>query len=272
MLAYPALNGLIGSDQMTGGCNCYRIGVKTTADGARYKLATVKGKPAVSTKNATYLCRTQKLFSQTDEYKARVAAGEKDPKPKLPWLNVPSTSDNQALVSIVNEYPYRAKILVSWTTNTLQATSGALRDSVIEKLKDPVRRAAPHCLRRIHRRACAIGRLYRARHHAVRELRRSHARGLLARPGQHGAVASETAKHRRACRRPLRKLRGLLRRRCTCLQPSRLRRERYRERRRHLLSIERCSRLLLEGRGQPGLRHRAGGRCERRGRAVAGAR
>ncbi len=137
VLAYPALNGLIGSDQMTGGCNCYRIGVKTTADGARYKLATVKGKPAVSTKNATYLCRTQKLFSQTDEYKARVAAGEKDPKPKLPWLNVPSTSDNQALVSIVNEYPYRAKILVSWMTNTLQATSGALRDSVIEKLKDP---------------------------------------------------------------------------------------------------------------------------------------
>ena len=134
VLAYPALNGLIGSDQMTGGCNCYRIGVKTTADGARYKLATVKGKPAVSTKNATYLCRTQKLFSQTDEYKARVAAGEKDPKPKLPWLNVPSTSDNQALVSIVNEYPYRAKILVSWMTNTLQATSGALRDSVIEKL------------------------------------------------------------------------------------------------------------------------------------------
>ncbi len=136
VLAYPALNGLIGSDQMTGGCNCYRIGVKTTADGERYKLSTVKGKPAVSAKNATYICRTQKLFSQTDEYKNRVAAGEKDPKPKLPWLNVPSTSDNQALMSIVNEYPYQAKILVSWMTNTLQASSGALRDSVIEKLKD----------------------------------------------------------------------------------------------------------------------------------------
>nr|WP_255417929.1 molybdopterin dinucleotide binding domain-containing protein [Gordonibacter sp. 28C] len=136
VLAYPALNGLIGSAQMTGGCNCYRIGSKTTTDGDRYKLATIKGKPTVSAKNATYICRTQKLFSQTDEYKARVAAGEKDPKPKLPWLNVPSTSDNQALVSIVNEYPYQAKILVSWMTNTIQATSGALRDSVIEKLKD----------------------------------------------------------------------------------------------------------------------------------------
>lgn len=137
VLAYAALNGLIGSAQMTGGCNCYRIGVKTTADGARYKLATVEGKPTVSAKNATYICRTQKLFSQTDEYKARVAAGEKDPKPKLPWLNVPSTSDNQALVSAVNQYPYQAKILVSWMTNTLQATSGAMRESLIDRLKDP---------------------------------------------------------------------------------------------------------------------------------------
>lgn len=136
VLAYPALNGLIGCVQMTGGCNCYRIGTKTTADGARYLLSTIEGKPAVSTKNATYICRTQKLFSKTDEYKKRVAAGEENPKPKLPWLNVPSTSDNQTLISIVNEYPYRAKILVSWMTNTLQATSGALRERVIEKLKD----------------------------------------------------------------------------------------------------------------------------------------
>lgn len=135
--AFRVLRAITGSNQMTGGSNAYRMGVKTTADGARYKLDSVKGKPSVSAKNATYICRTTKLFDKTDEYKNRVAAGEKDPKPKLPWFNVTSTSDNQALMSIVNSYPYQSKILVSWMTNTLQATPGAMRDTVIERLKDP---------------------------------------------------------------------------------------------------------------------------------------
>ena len=135
--AFRVLNAIIGSNQMTGGCNVYRVGAKATADGARYKLGTIAGKPAVSAKNASHICRTGRLFSATDEYKARVAAGEEDPKPKLPWFKSSATSDNQALMSIVNQYPYQAKILISWMVNTLQATPGAMRDAVIERLEDP---------------------------------------------------------------------------------------------------------------------------------------
>ena len=130
------MNALIGCNQMVGGHMPYRIGGKGLADGPRYKLSTVIGKPSVSTKNATYISRTAKAWQATDEYKARIAAGEKNPQPKLPWFPVGISSDNQALVSIANQYPYQAKILFSWETNTLEASPGAMRDEFIEKLKD----------------------------------------------------------------------------------------------------------------------------------------
>lgn len=131
------LNYLIGSDQMVGGMMARRNGAKTTADGARYLLSKVTGASKVSNKNAIYLSRTNKAWETTDEYKNRIAAGESNPKPKLPWVYSGGSADNQALIGAVNAYPYQAKILVSWMTNTLQASSGAMRDVVIERLKDP---------------------------------------------------------------------------------------------------------------------------------------
>lgn len=137
LAAYLFLNAMVGSNQMVGGTMSRRVSAKTSADGTQYKLATVKGKPGVSAKNATYISRTGKTFDKTDEYKNRVAAGEKDPKARLPWYSHPSGSDNQALVSAAMAYPYQAKILVSWMTDTLQASSGAMRDAIIDRLKDP---------------------------------------------------------------------------------------------------------------------------------------
>lgn len=136
-LAYRLLNAMIGSNQMIGGSAPRRISAKTSADGTQYKLATVKGKPSVSTKNATHLSRTGRAWEKTDEYAKRVAAGEKDPKPKLPWYASSTVSDNQALVSMINQYPYQCKILFAWMSNTIEATPGALRDEVREKLMDP---------------------------------------------------------------------------------------------------------------------------------------
>lgn len=137
LAAYLFLNAMVGNSQMVGGQMSRRVSAKTSADGERYKLATVKGKPAVSAKTATYISRTGKTFDKTDEYKNRVAAGEKDPKPRLPWFSHPSGSDNQALVSAAMAYPYQAKIMISWMTDTLQASSGAMRDAIIDRLKDP---------------------------------------------------------------------------------------------------------------------------------------
>ncbi len=134
---YRILNALIGANQMVGGAMARRVSAKTTADGPRYKLSSYAGKPKVSASNATYISRNQKPWKKTDEYAIRFAAGESDPQPKLPWFPGTAAADNQALLSIVNQYPYSAKILVSWMSNTIQATPGAFRDEVVERLKDP---------------------------------------------------------------------------------------------------------------------------------------
>lgn len=137
LAAYLFLNAMVGSNQMVGGLMSRRVSAKTSTDGERYLLATVDGKPKVSAKTATYISRTGKLFQRTDEYKNLVASGKKDPKPRLPWFSQPSGADNQALVSVAMAYPYQAKIVISWMTDTLQATSGAMRDAIIDRLKDP---------------------------------------------------------------------------------------------------------------------------------------
>lgn len=137
MAAYTFLNALIGSNQMLGGMVSRRVGAATTADGKRYKLSTIAGKPALTdAKNCQNIGRTKRIWKKTDEYKNRVAAGETDPKPLLPWFSHTGVSDNQALISALCKYPYQAKIVMSWMTNTLQATSGLLRDSVLERMKD----------------------------------------------------------------------------------------------------------------------------------------
>ncbi|OUO91326.1 hypothetical protein B5F40_04270 [Gordonibacter sp. An230] len=134
-LAYRMLNALIGSDEMIGGCGPSNMGASTTADGKRYKLGTVEGKPDIS--KAQCIARNGKAWEKTDEYKNRVAAGEKDPKPMLPWFPVESSADSQALASIVNQYPYQAKIILNWMRTSLECIPGAMRSEVIDKLKDP---------------------------------------------------------------------------------------------------------------------------------------
>ena len=138
MASYTMLNAMVGSNQMDGGMVPRRVGASTTADGKRYKLSTIAGKPAVTDgKTAMNIGRTKCAWQKTEEYQNRIDAGEKDPKPRLPWFGTyTGVSDNQALASIVAQYPYQAKILISWMTNTLQATPGALRDTVIDRLKD----------------------------------------------------------------------------------------------------------------------------------------
>lgn len=135
--AYRLLNAMIGSNQMTGGSAPRRVSAKTSADGTQYKLSTIAGKPSVSAKTATYISRNAKAWAKTDEYAARVAAGEKDPKPKLPWFPGSTTADNQALTSIVNQYPYQCKILFAWMSNTIEATPGMLREETMSRLEDP---------------------------------------------------------------------------------------------------------------------------------------
>lgn len=131
------LCAMAGNLQVRGGSWPVMSAPPLEAPGQRYDLAIVEGAPDVTLANATMIARGGKSWSQTDEYKNRIAAGESDPKPQLPWYSFGPLSDSQALMSIVNAYPYQCKIFVSWMANTLQGTPGAMRDEVIEKLKDP---------------------------------------------------------------------------------------------------------------------------------------
>ena len=131
------LRALVGSNQMTGGSFPSGMPNVEGKGAARYDLTTVKGQPGVTTKNATILSRGGKAWEKTDEYKNRVAKGEKDPKPMLEWFTTGTQSDSQALMSVVNQYPYQCKIMMTWMCNVIQATPGAMRDEVVERLKDP---------------------------------------------------------------------------------------------------------------------------------------
>lgn len=136
VMGAAVLHALVGANQMIGGNAPNSPAPTTTGNGARYKLGSVEGKPSVSTKNATYISRTVKAWRETDEYKNRIASGESDPKPLMPWFANGAASDSQALLSIVNRYPYQCKILTSFMCNTIQGTPGAMRDEVVARLCD----------------------------------------------------------------------------------------------------------------------------------------
>ena len=138
--AHLLLKAMIGSNQMVGGSmpTCITAGASTGA-GARYTLTPTNdaGKAAAGT--GTYISRTGIPFSATDEYAQRVAAGESNPQPQLPWYAVKRISDSQALVSMANSYPYKPKILITWMFNTFEAASGCMREEMLEKLQDTER-------------------------------------------------------------------------------------------------------------------------------------
>lgn len=131
------LRALIGSNQMIGGSVPAGGSPVIEGKGVRYDTGTIVGAPKISAKNATIISRSGKAWHTMSEYKNRVAAGEKNPKPKLPWYPMAKQSDSQALMSAVNQYPYQCKIMLTWMCNILQATPGGMRDEVIERLKDP---------------------------------------------------------------------------------------------------------------------------------------
>lgn len=133
------LKALVGSNQMQGGSFGGPGAPVTEGKGARYDIATasIEGMPDVSGKNAAQLARCGRAWEKTDEYANRVAAGEEDPQPLLPWYPMASQSDSQALMGVVNQYPYQCKIMMTWMCNVIQATPGSMRDEVIERLCDP---------------------------------------------------------------------------------------------------------------------------------------
>lgn len=127
------LPSLMGAINKKGGMMQRRVAYTSFADGPKYNLADIENAPEPS---GMVISRTGVRYEDTTEYKNKVAAG-KDPYPaKLPWHPVGGPSDNQAIYSIINEYPYKAKIMMNWMFNPLLSSPSVARKEVIKKLTD----------------------------------------------------------------------------------------------------------------------------------------
>lgn len=126
------LCSLVGAMNKKGGVIARRISYKTFASGPRYQLNVIQDGPKTT---GMRISRTGIKYEDTTEYKDKVAK-EQNPYPsKMPWHPIGSASDNQAIFSIINKYPYQAKIIMNWMANPLLAVPAASREDVIDKLK-----------------------------------------------------------------------------------------------------------------------------------------
>lgn len=136
VLGGVALCCMVGCYNMKGGMVRRRVSFTSVADGKKYKLSTIDGKPAVS---GARISRTGFAYEKTSEYKRRKEAGENPYPATLPWYSFGSASDNQAVFSVVNSYPYPPKIVFNWMANPFFAVPGACREDVMKEFAKPER-------------------------------------------------------------------------------------------------------------------------------------
>jgi tetrathionate reductase subunit A len=129
------LNALIGSVNKKGGLIMRRMAYPAVAGGPQYDLVNFAGQPK---KQGIGIGRNS-AYEKTSEYKNRIAKGEKAYPSRLPWHAAVVGADNQALFSLVNGYPYQAKILMNWMANPLFTTPAGARKEVVEAIKNPAR-------------------------------------------------------------------------------------------------------------------------------------
>jgi len=137
-MAHHVLATLVGAFYKKGGMIPGVGGASYNLLMNQYKLL---GLPKALPSQGVPICRTG-VYENTTEYKDKVAKGENPYPSKLPWYAfgtmsfVGGNSDNQAIYSMVNSYPYQAKILMVWMANPLHSTPGAARNEVAKEMKN----------------------------------------------------------------------------------------------------------------------------------------
>lgn len=132
-MALNLVNALIGCFNKKGGVIKRRLAYPSTSQGPRYDLTTIKDRPK---KSGVGLGRNSH-YEKTSEYRNKKAQGLSPYPSRLPWHAPVTGADNQAVFSMINGYPYHAKILINWMSNPLFATPAAARKDVMDALKNP---------------------------------------------------------------------------------------------------------------------------------------
>ncbi|SEA39402.1 Molydopterin dinucleotide binding domain-containing protein [Desulfuromusa kysingii] len=130
--AFTLINAMLGNINKKGGVINRRLAYPSTSGGPRYDLKSIKGGPK---KGGVNLGRNG-IYEKSTEYKNKVAAGQPAYPSRLPWHAKVTGADNQAVFSLINGYPYPAKILINWMSNPFFATPAAARKDVMDAFKN----------------------------------------------------------------------------------------------------------------------------------------
>lgn len=131
-MALYLLSALMGSWNLKGGMIKKPPEYASFDRGPRYDLTTISGAPR---RFGVRLSRDYP-YESTTEYREKVKKGENPYPSRLPWHPLNRSMDNQALYSIINGYPYKAKIFINWMANPFFSTPGAAREEIINEFKD----------------------------------------------------------------------------------------------------------------------------------------
>ncbi|SMH31653.1 molybdopterin-dependent oxidoreductase [Maritimibacter sp. HL-12] len=127
------LNALVGNLNALGGTTAGGGSYKAVAPGPRYDLVGFPGKVKPRGVDAG---RGGFAYEKTSEYKRKVAAGENPYPARAPWHAFSQPLGAQWLTALLEGYPYRAKALITWSSNPVYGVAG-LSAEIDAKIRDP---------------------------------------------------------------------------------------------------------------------------------------
>lgn len=133
--AIVMLNALVGNLNAKGGTTAGGGRFKDVQKGPRYNLLAFPGKVKVKGVDAG---RGGFAYEKTSEFKRLVADGKNPYPAQAPWHSFTQPMGAQWLTSVLEGYPYKAKAVITWSSNPVYGVAG-MENDVKEKIKDTKR-------------------------------------------------------------------------------------------------------------------------------------
>ncbi|MFS8184938.1 molybdopterin-dependent oxidoreductase [Pseudovibrio denitrificans] len=133
--AIVMLNALVGNLNAKGGTTAGGGRFKDVQKGPRYNLLAFPGKVKVKGVDAG---RGGFAYEKTSEFKRLVADGKNPYPAQAPWHSFTQPMGAQWLTSVLEGYPYKAKAVITWSSNPVYGVAG-MENDIKEKIKDTKR-------------------------------------------------------------------------------------------------------------------------------------